>query len=99
MTAEPGRALPPDAVVIRRTWAGWSAFSGDTIAGGEDGLIASSDHVGELAEYVLTLEPSEIIIQPGEARNTSREHDVTTDARSADARWQAAGTRDAWPAW
>lgn len=61
----PGRVFPPDAVVIRRTRWGWSAFSGDNIAG-SDGLISSSDHAGSLAEYVLTLEPSEIIIQPGQ---------------------------------
>jgi hypothetical protein len=67
MTPEPDRAFPPDAVIIRRTRWGWSAFDGDTITGGEDGLIASSDHVGPLAEYVLTLEPSEVVIQPGDA--------------------------------
>jgi hypothetical protein len=55
-------------VVIRRTQWGWSAFSGDNITGayGDDGLIASDNHVGPLAEYILTLEPSEIIIQPGQ---------------------------------
>ena len=66
MTPNPDRAFPPDAVVIRHTRHGWSAFSGDNITGayGEDGLISSSDRVGTLAEYILTLEPSEIIIQP-----------------------------------
>jgi hypothetical protein len=68
MTTGPDRALPPDAVVIRRTRWGWSAFSGDNITGmfGDDGIISSSDRVGPLAEYILTLEPSEIIIQPGQ---------------------------------
>jgi len=71
MTSGPDRAFSPDAVVIRRTRWGWSAFSGDGITGayGDDSLIASSDHVGGLAEYILTLEPSEIIIQPGERQN------------------------------
>jgi len=68
MTTGTGRVYPPDAVVIRRTRHGWSAFSGDNITGmfGDDGIIASADHVGGLAEYILTLEPSEIIIQPGQ---------------------------------
>jgi hypothetical protein len=67
MSTEPDHAYPPDAVIIRRTRHGWSAFSGDNITTiGEDGLISSSDHVGPLAEYILTLEPSEIVIQPGQ---------------------------------
>lgn len=65
-TPGPDRAFPPDAVVIRRTRHGWSAFSGDNITGGKDGLISSSDCPGALAEYILTLEPGEIIIQPGQ---------------------------------
>lgn len=58
--------LPPDSIVIRRTRFGWSAFSGDNISGlyGDDGLISSSDDAGQLVNYVLTLEPSQVIVDP-----------------------------------
>ena len=53
-------------VVICRTQHGWSAFDCDGASAlDEDSLIASSDNLGGLAEYVLTLEPAEITIQPG----------------------------------
>ena len=67
------RTYPPDAVVIRRTEWGWSAYSGDNISGfygKHDGLISSSDHLGPLVEYILTLEPTEIIIQPSQETGT-----------------------------
>ena len=59
---------PPDSVIIRRTHAGWSAFSGDNITGtyGMDGLIASADSPGPLVDYVLTLEPSQVIVDPAQ---------------------------------
>lgn len=63
------RMYLPDAVVIRRTSYGWSAYSGDNLYGsyGENEcLIASADSPGSLADYIITLEPSEIIIQTGE---------------------------------
>lgn len=73
MTSDPDRAFPPGSVIIRRTRHGWSAFSSDSIteAYDKDSLISSSDCVGMLTEYVLTLEPSEIIIQPGQGEQRS----------------------------
>lgn len=64
-------AYPPDTVIIRRSKAGWSAYNYDEASGtrtDDEALIASADmnaaELGGLIEYVLTLEPRQVVIDP-----------------------------------